>query len=151
MKNLISIIFILFFSLNAFTQMKVAPSGNVAIGTINNPINNGIKLQVVGGVSVFTSTIAVPTSAAFIRGSNIYSTVLTPDYTWWGNDQTGIFHPSPNVIGFSIGGIERMRLASTGQVAINGLISGNNFTFTVNGSAYCSSVWTPSDNRYKSN
>jgi hypothetical protein len=57
-------------------------------------------------------------SAAYVRGRNLFSSALVPDYTWWGNDQTGFFHPALNVIGFSISGAEKMRIHSNGKVAI---------------------------------
>jgi len=43
-------------------------------------------------------------SKPFIRANNGYSTSATPDYTWYYNDQCGIYHPAANTIGFSASG-----------------------------------------------
>lgn len=63
-------------------------------------------------------------SAAFIRAMAGYSTPATPDYTWWYNDQTGIYHPANDRIGMSIAGTQRFILNSTGLL----LSSTNNIT-----------------------
>lgn len=42
------------------------------------------------------------------------STAAAPSYTWWGNDQTGIFRPSSHVVGISTNGIERARFTDDG-------------------------------------
>ena len=83
----------------------------------------------------FRANSSAITSAAYIRALNSYSTALTPDYAWWGNDQTGIFHPSPDVIGFTTGGVEKMRIISNGNIGIGNTnpqsklhITGNNTT-----------------------
>jgi trimeric autotransporter adhesin len=57
-------------------------------------------------------------SAAYVRGRNLYSSALVPDYTWYNNDQTGFFHPALNVIGFSISGAEKMRIHSNGFLGV---------------------------------
>lgn len=53
-------------------------------------------------------------SAAFIRSMSGYSTPTSPDYTWWYNDQTGIYHPANDRIGISIAGTQKFILNSTG-------------------------------------
>jgi hypothetical protein len=53
-------------------------------------------------------------SAALIQSTAGYSTAITPDYTWWYNDQTGIYHPANNRIGMSIGGNQKFILNSVG-------------------------------------
>lgn len=99
-------------------QIRVSPGGNVVIGTSNSPYG-GFKFQVIGH-SVFSNSTAAPQSAAFIRGLNSFSGATNPDYTWWGNDQVGIFHPDYNIIGFSTGGQERMRITGLGSLLIGG-------------------------------
>ncbi|MDB5274605.1 MAG: hypothetical protein JWO58_2972 [Chitinophagaceae bacterium] len=138
------------FTLNTLlAQVKVTSGGNVAIGSTSGPIS-GSRLHVIGGYTTFTATYSIPTSSAFIRGLDTYSTATTPDYSWWGNDQTGFYHPAANVIGVTVGGVMSMKFASSGQVSIGGNPY-SSYSFTVNGSAYCSSVWTASDKRYKTN
>ena len=47
---------------------------------------------------------------------NSTSSATTPSFTWWGNDQTGIFRPASNVVAISTGapGVERARFADAG-------------------------------------
>lgn len=101
-------------------QVKIHTVGNVSLGSTTAP-PSGFKLQLIGN-SVFSANNGSITSSAYIRGLNAYSTAITPDYTWWGSDQTGIFHPSNSVIGFSSYGQERMRI-TPGGIQINS--SGN--------------------------
>jgi trimeric autotransporter adhesin len=86
---------------------------------LGNPLakytNNNI--QSIGNYT-FSSTFSTITSSAYIRGNNAYSTSTTPDYTWWGNDQTGLFHPATNVIGFTTSGTEKVRINASGNVGI---------------------------------
>ena len=63
-------------------------------------------------------------SAALIQATSGFSTPTSPDYTWWYNDQTGIYHPDLNRIGMSISGTQRFILNSTGLL----LSSTNNVT-----------------------
>ena len=53
-------------------------------------------------------------SAALIQSTAGYSTATTPDYTWWYNDQTGIYHPASDRIGMSIAGSQKFVLNSVG-------------------------------------
>lgn len=94
-------------------RVAVNGSGNMSLGGTTPQA----RLHVTGNALV-TSNVGSPTSAAYIRGNNGYSGVTTPDYTWWGNDQTGLFHPAANVIGFTNGGAETMRIHSNGFVGI---------------------------------
>jgi hypothetical protein len=116
MKNLKVYLLVLMVCLvmDSFAQIKVTQSGTVGIGTLTPQE----KFHVVGN-SVFTSNIQSITSAAYIRGNNNYSSATTPDFTWYNNDQTGIFHPAYNTIAFSTYGTEKMRIDNRGYVGIN--------------------------------
>lgn len=93
-------------------SLVLGNAANVGIGT-SNPIY--AKFQVVGN-SVFsasTTAFGASTSAAYIRGNDGFSTSTNPDYTWYNNDQTGIFHPAPATIGFTTNGFgEAMRISN---------------------------------------
>lgn len=96
----------------SFSQLKISPTGALSVGSATNPVT-GNTFRVVGGYSLFCANTSTPTSSAMIRSLNNYSTATDPDYTWWGNDQTGLFHPSSNVVGVSIAGSERARFTAT--------------------------------------
>jgi hypothetical protein len=42
------------------------------------------------------------------------SSATSPSFTWWGNDQTGIFRPDSNALAVSTGGVERARFSDSG-------------------------------------
>lgn len=116
MKKIILSIAISAISLSVFGQIKVFNGGNISLGSTTAP-PSGFRLQVIGN-SVFSATTSTITSSAYIKGLNGYSTATTPDYTWWGNDQTGMFHPANNTLAFTTNGTERMRFFSDGKVTI---------------------------------
>jgi hypothetical protein len=89
-------------------------SGFVGLGTV---LPNA-KLQVSGSALITSTTAGSPASAAYIRGNSANSSQTTPEYTWWNNDQTGLFHPAADIIGFTTGGTEKMRIQSNGYVGI---------------------------------
>lgn len=74
------------------------------------------------GYAVFSDdTINVTTTKSpMIRsqGSSSYSSQTTPDFTWYGDNTTGIFIPSTNTIAFTNNGTESVRIKSNGYVGI---------------------------------
>jgi len=97
------------------TGAGVPNTGSVGIGGTSSPNQ---KLHVVGN-AVFTKTAsAIINSAALIRGQNTFSSPLLPDYTWSGDNNTGLFHPAIGLIAFSNAGNETMRITSNGYVGI---------------------------------
>jgi hypothetical protein len=98
---------------NAFKIL--AANGNVGIGM--GSLAPLTKLQV-GGSALFSQSVSGIISAPMIRPTAAYSGATTPDYTWYNNDQTGMYHPVANAIAFSSGGVEKMRVHSNGYVGI---------------------------------
>lgn len=121
-KIIITCTAIFFFAFNSFAQIKIFPGGNITVGNTSAP-TSGFKMHVQGN-SLFSTSSFTGNSAAFIRGMNGHSSATTPDYTWWGNDETGIFHPSNDFIGFSTASRERMRITNTGNLLIGGTYNG---------------------------
>jgi hypothetical protein len=119
MKTKIILCFIgLAMTLSSYSQIKVFAGGSVSIGSTASPAGSGMNHLIVGSKTAFPSSTSTFTSVAVIRGNNAYSGATTPDYTWWGNDQTGFFHPAQNIIGFAINGAETMRLNGSGNLLI---------------------------------
>ena len=95
------------------SRIRIGSNGSVGIGTTSPDLN--VKLDVQGNAYFGSGA----NSKAFIRGNNGFSTITTPDYTWFGADQTGMFHPESNVIAFCANGLgETMRIYSNGYVGI---------------------------------
>ena len=107
----------LLINLSVKAQLKIFSAGTISLGSATSPLS-GTRVQVFGN-SVYTLTSGTPTSAAYIRGLNAYSDSTNPDYTWYNNDQVGIYHPASNTIGFTTSGRTRMRINSSGNVQIN--------------------------------
>ncbi len=113
-----------------FAQLKVVTPGDVGIGTSTPQA----KLHVVGNAVFSTnSTIGTSARAPYIRGSNTYSTASAPSFTWYNNDNTGLFNPSHNIIGFSVGGVEKMRINYSGNVCIGSTTSQSTHILYVSG------------------
>ena len=90
----------------------------VSIGNTERFQFNGTGFNSYGN-AIFASSSGSSVSSAFIRGNNSFSDPNTPDYSWVGNEKTGIFHPNYNIIGFTIQGKEKMRLHSDGKLYLN--------------------------------
>ena len=105
MKKYILTIGIAILSIVSFAQIKVHDNGNAIIGSTSTP-SSGYKFQIVGQ-SAFTATNTSITSAAMIRGNNGYSTATTPDFTYYGDTTTGIFHYAQSILGFTTAGSEK--------------------------------------------
>lgn len=77
------------------------------------------KFQFIGN-GVFTLNLGgITNSAPLIQAGSSWSSASLPDYTWFGNTNTGIFHNAANMFGFSSNGIEVMRIHSNGKIGIN--------------------------------
>ena len=75
--------------INVHSQVYTTSSGCVGIQD-QHPQRN---FQVAGN-SVFSRKDSTLISAPEITGHDIYSSAVTPDYTWFNDSTTGIFHPS---------------------------------------------------------
>jgi len=115
-RILILAVNLLIFNVFVNAQIKVFDGGKVSVGSTIEPVT-GCGLQLSGN-SAFTENTSSIESSAFIRGMNRYSTPTSPDYTWYNDLNTGIFHPVSNTLSFTANGVETMRLNSSSHVLI---------------------------------
>lgn len=111
-------------------QFKLYSIGSVSIGSITQP-PAGAELQVIGN-ALFSSTTLSLGSAAYIKGSNVFSVSTMPDYTWWGDTLTGLFHPGANTVGLAIAGKTAWLATSVGNIVIDSSLD-NGDRLQVNG------------------
>jgi len=103
-------------------QLKIFSGGNVAIGQLNGSFDT--KFKVVGNSS-FNLNDGYIHSSAMIRGNNTFSGSQNPDYTFYNNDNTGLFHPSVNQLGFCTNGKAWMYLTDEGNLCLDTTLNNN--------------------------
>ena len=103
---------------NTYGQIKVFPNSRISFGTTLNPTYFGVDKLFITNKLAFANTATAITSSALIRGNNSYSTATTPEFTWFNDDLTGLYHPAIKKIGFSISGNERV-LISQNAIKVN--------------------------------
>jgi hypothetical protein len=64
-------------------------------------------------------------TGAMIKGNDTGILPSTPDYTWYGDTTTGIYHPANSIIGISVVGYEKFRFNSNGANNSGQLLSSN--------------------------
>jgi hypothetical protein len=86
----------------------IASPGTSTNRTLTLPDDTGTIVTNSGNQAGSFTTLAASSTATFAAGA-----VGTPAITTTGDTNTGIFFPSSDTIGFSVGGSERARLANT--------------------------------------
>lgn len=107
--------------------------GSVTIDASNTPLNTTLTLPAASGTFVFTGgNNTIQFAGGFAN---------TPSITRFGDTNTGMFFPAADTIAFAEGGIEAMRLDSSGRMGIGTTSPGK--LLSVNGDlgiAYSSSI-----------
>jgi hypothetical protein len=116
MKKLIILVTCVLSAQVLSAQLKVDNQNRVGIGT-TTPCQ---KLHVVGN-AVFSTSTSYPNSSPYIVGTDAWSTATNPSYSWYLFSNTGMYHPAPTYIGFSLGGAETM-LLTPGAIKINATV-----------------------------
>ena len=109
-------------------------------GDINTGIYQPAADQIgisTGGTSRFVVSTSAITSTLPIR--NAVGSAAAPTYSTSGDTNTGIYFPAADTIGFAEGGVEALRITSTGAISVGS--SGTNYgtsgqVLTSNGNAY---------------
>ena len=93
---------------NNLSVKGIVANGSIGAGntTVTGFANVTSTLQV-GGVATFANQVSVPLGSA-----------SAPSYTFTGDLNTGMWSPAADTIAFSEGGVEAMRIDSTGNVGI---------------------------------
>lgn len=113
-KHLFFLVCLIAIAFTTNAQIKVTTGGKASIGYAGTPPSN-TRTHLVGNTLFSKNSFG---SGAMIRGTNTGVSASTPDYTWYGDSTTGIFHPDADIIGFATTSIERMRVHSNGCVGI---------------------------------
>jgi len=100
-------------------QLKLYSNGSISAGSITQP-PAGAELQVIGN-SLFSNNASAIASSAYIKGANVFSTQNTPDYTWWGDTLSGVFHPALNTMAFTTAGKATVMLMPNHNMIIDSL------------------------------
>ena len=116
-KKLLLVAIALIITTNINAQLKVFTAGEVSIGaTVSPSTSYGVDNIIVGSKLAFPSTANPITSSALIRGANTYSTASTPDFSWYGDNNTGLYHPYYNSLAISTNGALRQQFGAEGRV-----------------------------------
>lgn len=98
---------------------SIAFTGDTDTGIFRAGANSlSVSLSGVEKIRFETNAVTFGEQSSFYPRVRVNSTssATTPSYTWYGNDQTGIFRPASNVVAISTGssGVERARFTDNG-------------------------------------
>lgn len=93
----------------ANAQIKVNSGGPIAMG-YTTAVTSGYAAQIKGSTLFTSATGTTSASGAAIVGTNTFSAAGGPDYSWNGDLNTGIYHPTNEEIDFSTNGTQRAQL-----------------------------------------
>jgi len=105
-------------------------SGNVVISgnayaqsyrltSIAPVVGNGLYLTGTNSVSLVTNaTTQITVNSGGQLLSNLADSAAAPGFSWAGKTSTGMFSPATSVLSLSTGGVERLRIDSSGNVGI---------------------------------
>jgi len=133
----------------AFAQLKVFEDGSIQTGSLNvvgSPEFNQLQTRILGNRAVFSNeamyTYDYPrASAPMIRGNQQLERPIEPGYTWFKDEETGMFHPERGQIGWSVNGQEKMLLLESGNLIVNSVGSGSGHALSAGGKVINSSAF----------
>jgi hypothetical protein len=108
-------------AINSTSDISLAFRIESTTGASVFPGNNAAKSFLLRDL-ILSGNATAPSSSLYLRSQNAFSTKDYPDVAWYNDDNTGIFHPAPYQIGFSIQGTQRAKLTSTGLLLGGGTL-----------------------------
>jgi hypothetical protein len=124
------------------TGATTAPDARTNLGLGNIAVQNASSVALTGG-SINGTTIGGTTAAAgsFSTGTFGLGSVGTPSITFTGDTNTGIWSPAANTFAISTDGVERFRIASSGQIGIAGANYGTTGQTVLSGGPSAAPAW----------
>jgi hypothetical protein len=114
-------------TLTGTLRMAITSAGRVLIGATDDSTNllqvNG-SIVSWGSLLVNTAGNASTASSPYIVAKNGFSSASLPDYTFWQDTNTGIFHSALDTLGFTTNGTQVLQLSSTQQLLVGTASSG---------------------------
>lgn len=102
-----------------FSLPAITFTGATGTGMFNQFGSIGFSSSGSLAATLSSSTFAMNGSfGAYLRGAPGTNDATAPTYAFGGDPNTGMFNLSTDILGFSTGGVEKMRILSTGEVAI---------------------------------
>ncbi|MBI4369527.1 MAG: hypothetical protein HY547_04785 [Elusimicrobia bacterium] len=106
------------FATNGTERLRMDTNGKLGV---NGAADSGTNVL----FSVNSGTITVPGAVAAGAGG--------PNYSFNGDNDTGMYSRAANELDFATAGVERLRLGSAGNIGVNGAGGSGNVLFQVNG------------------
>lgn len=137
-KSAVSLFFFMMIGVISNAQLKVFQNGTTSVGTLEEKGTSEVKaeqLRVLGN-SIFTSkwvkSYEQP-AGAFIRGNHEFSGPTNPEYSWFNDQETGMYHPNYGVIEWTVLGEKAMKLNAIGHLTVDGIQSSGAHSINVGG------------------
>jgi hypothetical protein len=97
--------------------LVLGTNGNLGIG-FTGTVAPGNRLHVNGNAMFANNNVLSANSSPMIIGTNEWSSETAPDFTWAGDQSSGIFHPESKNIALSTNGHEVIRITEDWKVGI---------------------------------
>jgi len=145
---------------NNVTVLRIVPSTGAATFSSSLGVtgvatfNTSARFNASGNWMEFTTNVLTSNSADGAHIRSVSTSPTVPTYAWSGDQNTGMYNPSANNLGFVTDGVERVRINEVGELGIGyGATDNGAYPLQVNGQIFATNatIATPSDISYKEN